>query len=69
MLVKIKNLIINTDDISLAEYAPGPPDMQEHRLIIHFKGDDVTTSRAFKEEAADVLWELLCAEAHDALAP
>ena len=69
MLVKIKNLIINTDHISLAVYAPGPPDLQEPKLTIHFRWDDLTTSKTFSKEEADGLWELLCAEAQDALAP
>jgi hypothetical protein len=69
MLVKINDLIINTDLISLAEYAPGPPDGSRSSLIIYFRENDITTSKTFREEEADGLWELLCGEARDALAP
>lgn len=69
MLVKINNLIINTDHISLAKYAPGPPDRPRSVLIVHFRENELATSKDFKGEEADKLWELLCAEARDALAP
>lgn len=69
MLVKINNLIINTDHISLAEYAPGPPDRPRSSLIVHFRENNLATSRDFKGEEADGLWEMLCVEAGDALAP
>lgn len=69
MLVKINNFIINTDHISQAEYAPGPPDGSRSRLIVYFRENDLATSKTFSEEEADGLWKLLCAEARDALAP
>jgi hypothetical protein len=58
MFIKLKNHLLNKDDIGWVQYKPATGD-EKSVLLVHMSGASVIQV-TFKGDEADVMWKELC---------